>query len=661
MPPMATGDRLLIATCDFLPQLGGVSIAAHHIANAFADLGVRTSVLGPAPAQAEGFPARYEIIADQDAKPRRREGKTWPAEQRRILSVLAREHARAPIARILLMHPFYYGPPAHVIRDRHGVPVSVMFHGYELASQLRRRAWAHSVRCAVRGRGPTLRDITLEFLNDADDILVNSRHVGDIVRRVGGVVPPAVIGCGLDLEEYKTQTATPRDKAEIRKRFNLPETGQIVGTLCRLAPHKNVDMLLRTLALRPALHAVVIGDGPDVARLESLALALDIADRVHGFGQVSEADKWDLLSALDAFCLLSRQGANGQVEGFGIALLEASAVGVPVICTRSGGMVDVVEDQVTGLIVDVDEDDALVRAIERVVTEPGLRRRLTAQAREQIETKYNWTTIAADLIERWDLPARNRTALAAAPRRAPLTCPICAGGTFVSYNGRAGAQCIDCKSLERTRLLWLVLEHAGVIKSGAKVLHIAPEAALMPALAERLGEGYQPVDIDPALYPGAKPAVKKLDLCADLADIAEGTFDVIIHNHVLEHVACGVEDVLSELTRVLAPGGSQFLSVPFRGKQTREDLSETLSESDRVREFGQADHMRLFGSDDFPALLSRLWGVDNPVYALDGVLTEAEARTYAIPPETLTRVGGHTIFHQRKSVAEAVVEMDAAS
>ena len=227
-------------------------------------------------------------------------------------------------------------------------------------------------------------------------------------------------------------------------------------------------------------------------------------------------------------------------------------------------------------------------------------------------------------------------------------CPICSCLVFKPYRGRLTAQCAQCKSLERTRLLWLVLQELGLVQRGKRVLHIAPEVSLMDRFLELSGPGYFPCDLDPTRYTHPRIRVAHINLCNQTYQLLSNTFDIVIHNHVLEHVVCDVEVVMREFIRVMKPGAYQLFSVPFRGDVTREDLSTTLSVDARTKLFAQPDHMRLFGRKDFLEFLHRVLGKENMVENVLSGLSPQDYERASIPEEVPGRVEGSTVFVYRK-------------
>lgn len=152
--------------------------------------------------------------------------------------------------------------------------------------------------------------------------------------------------------------------------------------------------------------------------------------------------------------------------------------------------------------------------------------------------------------------------------------------------------CPHCESIDRERHLRLYLEHIGYLgrpRSGV-VLHIAPEIILRRYIQ---GHGFAPY-ISGDLHPPHE-STQKIDVQA--IPYPAGTFDLVVCNHVLEHVE-NAGAAFSELYRVLKPGGRVICQTPYAEKlaSTFEE-SALQSEADRMFFYGQEDHVRLFGRD----------------------------------------------------------------
>jgi phosphatidylinositol alpha-1,6-mannosyltransferase len=130
-----------------------------------------------------------------------------------------------------------------------------------------------------------------------------------------------------------------------------------------------------------------------------MAAELGIGGAVRFVGSVPDADLPALYNLAQAYLGVSRRADRSQVEGFGIALAEASACGLPVIAGRSGGLAEVVRDGETGLVVEPDDPDAVAAAVGRVFDDQLLSRRLGQAGRQAVETYYNWDRVIRDLLD----------------------------------------------------------------------------------------------------------------------------------------------------------------------------------------------------------------------------------------------------------------------
>lgn len=208
------------------------------------------------------------------------------------------------------------------------------------------------------------------------------------------------------------------------------------------------------------------------------------------------------------------------------------------------------------------------------------------------------------------------------------SCNICGGTELVSPNGSSNISCTACGAMPRTRLLWLFLVRHGLLRPGLRVLHIAPEPALSGRFATLWGEGYEPVDIDPAAYPHVE-RIRRLDL-AEAAALPALHYDLVIHSHVMEHVSCNVTAVLFHLHRSLKADGHQVCCIPImRDRHSAEDLAP-LTRDEATRRFGQFDHVRQFGGEDVRRTLGMIFALPEHYDLLDS-FDPAVLRRHGIP------------------------------
>ena len=163
--------------------------------------------------------------------------------------------------------------------------------------------------------------------------------------------------------------ATPRFTPSSRAELGLESDVVYVTSVGRLVRRKNLGSLIAALQRlgRDDVHLLVIGDGPEHANLAAQAQQVGLGRRVQFRGFVAEELKFQLLAASDIFALPSLH------EAFGLVYLEAMHCGLPVIAARPGGHEDYLSDGMTGFLVPQDDGDALLRALERLSSDPKLR------------------------------------------------------------------------------------------------------------------------------------------------------------------------------------------------------------------------------------------------------------------------------------------------
>jgi glycosyltransferase involved in cell wall biosynthesis len=220
-----------------------------------------------------------------------------------------------------------------------------------------------------------------------EGIIACSDHVREhLVRRVG--IPAdkvTVVYNGVDTELFSpAQTGDPA-RAAVRTELGIGSDETVIGTVGHLNRQKGHDLLIGALAdlVRQGVSArlVIAGRGRLRKKLEALAAEHDVAKHVVFAGLVDDVPR--LLRAFDVFAFPSRW------EGFGIALAEAMAAGLPVVASRTGGIAEIVEDGGSGLLAPVGDRRALAEALGRVLREPDLARRLAASGLARVREHFS--------------------------------------------------------------------------------------------------------------------------------------------------------------------------------------------------------------------------------------------------------------------------------
>ena len=175
-------------------------------------------------------------------------------------------------------------------------------------------------------------------------------------------------------------------------------------------------------------------------------------------------------------------------------------------------------------------------------------------------------------------------------------------------------------SLERHRLMWLYLQNeTDFLTSNLKVLHMAPEQSFYKRFRTMKNLNYITCDLDSPIA----------DVKADIQDLPfeENSFDVIFCNHVLEHVD-NDQKALSELFRVMKPGGWGILQVPIRYQQEKTFEDPTITDrKERIEKFGQYDHVRVYGMDYYEKLADAGFEVEK--VNLSEKLSDEEIKRFA--------------------------------
>lgn len=205
-----------------------------------------------------------------------------------------------------------------------------------------------------------------------------------------------VLPLGIDVERFCLRR-NPGVRARIRASFQVSAATLLVGTVSRAEPVKGLPHLVeaaaRVAAVRPDVRWLVVGGGSQMQQLQGLAKTLGVVDRIV-FEGVRE-DIPDLLQAMDIFVLPSLS------EGLPLAALEAMASGRPVVCSRVGGLAELVSHEETGLLVPPGDSTALAEGVLRLLSDRDLRERLAARAIVQA-SRYDNRVICNRLFDLYE-------------------------------------------------------------------------------------------------------------------------------------------------------------------------------------------------------------------------------------------------------------------
>lgn len=215
-------------------------------------------------------------------------------------------------------------------------------------------------------------------------IVAVSAQVEDYALKKEGVRSERLVIIENGVEPLKINSLSDVERKSLRDQIGVSKNELMLLTVGRLTLQKGHTVLLDAIAITNAkAHGVFVfaGDGPQRKHLEIKAIDLGVSERVRFLGVRDDVNK--LLLSSDIFVQPSLW------EGLSLALLEALLAGLPVLATRVEGVVDVVEDEQTALLVPPGDASGLAANIQRLVDDAGLRERLGSAGKRRAETRYS--------------------------------------------------------------------------------------------------------------------------------------------------------------------------------------------------------------------------------------------------------------------------------
>ncbi len=226
-------------------------------------------------------------------------------------------------------------------------------------------------------------------LKHVDRIVVHTRSYA-LTSRALRDRPIEIIPSSVDLDRFRPEV----DGSAIRARLGI-EGRRVIAFAGRIVPHKGVDTILRALALLPPdVVLIVVGRGPDLPALTELARRLSVDDRVRFCPRVSDAELPSYLRAADLFVFPSQN----RLEGFGLAVAEALACGLPVVVADIPGVREVIEPGREGLLAEPLLEASLAEKIRELLDDPARRAGMARAARARAEERYGVGTVTGSLL-----------------------------------------------------------------------------------------------------------------------------------------------------------------------------------------------------------------------------------------------------------------------
>jgi phosphatidylinositol alpha-1,6-mannosyltransferase len=355
--------KILVFSPDFLPYSGGVAIFVHNICLQLCHQGHQVDVLTQGKgALDQSLPYRVFRYS-----PFKRLSFLVPVLKTFVL------HFRNHYDLVFMGH-FAAAPAlgAWILGKFGNIPYIILSHGNDLS---------YSIHSGIdkMAAGFLLKNATL--------MLANSRFTAKKIREKGYKEALEILNPGIDEKQFHPGV----DSSSICRKYDL-KNKKVLFTAARLTAKKNIERILlalcKVIKRIPEVHYLIAGDGNERKRLEGLREKLGLNSHVRFLGNVSHNQLPAIYGASDVFILPSYE-VRGNIETFGIAFLEASACGKPVIGGRCGGVEDAVIHGKTGLLVDPLNLDEISASIIQLLENQELAHQLGMNGRRKVKEELN--------------------------------------------------------------------------------------------------------------------------------------------------------------------------------------------------------------------------------------------------------------------------------
>ncbi|MBI5416156.1 MAG: glycosyltransferase [Candidatus Omnitrophica bacterium] len=282
-------------------------------------------------------------------------------------------------------HPFFMGDFALRLSRQYHRPLIFTYH-------IMVEKYVHYLPIHNESAKRFVIEVAAGYANLADQVIVPSPSVRDILLRRGVTSPVEVVPTGVDLQRFADGSG-----AGFRERNRIPAGALVIGHVGRLAPEKNLDFLtgclIESLKKEPCAHVLVVGQGPSQETIKAAFAKAGLGERLHLTGFLYDQDLVDAYFAMDVFAFTSLS------ETQGVVLLEALAAGVPVVALDAPGTREVVKDRLNGRLVDSPEQQKIVDALTWVLGCPPETARALKERAKETAKNYSMSSCARRMIE----------------------------------------------------------------------------------------------------------------------------------------------------------------------------------------------------------------------------------------------------------------------
>ena len=379
--------KSLLVTLDFPPNLGGV--AAYYY-NVFKNLPAdKIVVLAPSQEGAEDFDSKQKFTII-----RKNTLNNLPQSKPRGISSIFKIFTRFKWMTIIKdINETIKNHKIELLQIGQVLPLGTLAMVCQTSKKISYIFYAHGLDITLPQTFKRKKILLKKIIKHARAMVANSYWTKDELERLGA--DPNKIIVAYPGPNLSSEQSSEWKIEEIKKEHELKDK-KILLTVGRLVERKGHDMVIKALPeiikKIPNVTYLIVGKGPRRTHLEKLVNQNSLRDYVKFISNVAQNDLAALYQICDVFIMLSRQLANGDVEGFGIVYLEANMFGKPVIAGQSGGVPEAVVHGQTGILVDPTDIDQITQATVKLLSDQAYAAKLGTQGLQRVGEKFDWVS-----------------------------------------------------------------------------------------------------------------------------------------------------------------------------------------------------------------------------------------------------------------------------